>query len=518
MKKLIAKVTVFIWLLLPLTVWAEEETDKGDMTVYEARNGIVQVNLVYADDDNEAHVLQGGSGFLIGEDEGTEYLLTNWHFLNVTEELRNKVAADFTLTEEEKNRLQLQIQVVVKGDITVNASVVTNSEELDFAVLRLSQKIYDRVPLVFNTDADTVVENTGIYALGFAESIKSAQGALLYTSDDVSIMNGTVSETSSVNGILYIKHSAVISGGNTGGPLLNEAGEVIGMNQEKLSDGHYYSVHISEIASVLEALGISFLESKEEVAPVDISVLEAAIAAAGNKNTEGYTKESTESFLAVLAETEKLLQKEEITQEEIDSGLLKLKEAEGTLVLKSGVNYLLLGGIAILLLLAAMIFLLVCIVRKGDKKADMPAPIKEKTTEKSSYSPFQQNMPGETTLLKPARESSVGETSILNSDFSTDLMKASLIRSKTNENITINKMIFYLGKDGQRADYCVSGNPSISRSHAAIRQTDGGFYLEDLHATNGTFLNGVQLQPAQSVKLSNGDRIRLANEEFRFEI
>lgn len=49
----------------------------------------------------------------------------------------------------------------------------------------------------------------------------------------------------------------------------------------------------------------------------------------------------------------------------------------------------------------------------------------------------------------------------------------------------------------------------ISRRHARLLRRPGGWFLEDLQSTNGTFLNENRLPPDQPVPLSHGDLIRL---------
>lgn len=521
MKKGIVLIALIcLFLLLPVNVTADSVSDGNSNAIYEARNGILQVNLVFVDETGECNIVQGASGFLIGNEEGAEYLITNYHCLNVTEELRSSVAEEYGLAEEEADKLQFTVKVVVKRDISIDATVVTASEEMDFAVLQLSQIIYDRTPLQLNVEEESIVETTQVYTLGFPEDIQVAQDISFYTKDDVSVMNGIVSKKTMVNGILYVQHSAVVSEGNSGGPLLNEVGAVVGMNQQIMDDGYYYSVHISEITSVLDALGIPYTVCEEEKAEVvDRSVLEAAVKAAEEKNTDGYTKESIEIFQAAIENARLLLEKEVLTQEELDKGLLELKAAEAALCIEGNSSYLLIGGIVILLLLITVVVLLILIVRKGDKGTEKEASPR---TSKLVLEKRQLQLPGimeETGVLHQVVPSgNAGETTVLGSDFCKDLVTATLIRCKTDENITINKNTFYLGKESLKVDYCVKNNPSVSRSHAAIRQTNGGFYLEDLQATNGTFLNGTRLKSGQSVKLTSGDRIRLANEEFCFRI
>ena len=49
---------------------------------------------------------------------------------------------------------------------------------------------------------------------------------------------------------------------------------------------------------------------------------------------------------------------------------------------------------------------------------------------------------------------------------------------------------------------------SVSSHHATIKRRGEDFYIQDLGATNGTKLNGVEVEEA---KLSNGDRVTLGD-------
>jgi EAL domain-containing protein (putative c-di-GMP-specific phosphodiesterase class I) len=53
----------------------------------------------------------------------------------------------------------------------------------------------------------------------------------------------------------------------------------------------------------------------------------------------------------------------------------------------------------------------------------------------------------------------------------------------------------------------------ISREHAIIERKEEGYVLRDLNSTNGTFVNGVQIQ---EVILREGDVVVFADEEFTF--
>lgn len=53
------------------------------------------------------------------------------------------------------------------------------------------------------------------------------------------------------------------------------------------------------------------------------------------------------------------------------------------------------------------------------------------------------------------------------------------------------------------------GAAGVSRRHARLLSRPNGWFLEDLHSTNGTFLNEVRVEPQQPVALCSGDHVRL---------
>ncbi len=71
----------------------------------------------------------------------------------------------------------------------------------------------------------------------------------------------------------------------------------------------------------------------------------------------------------------------------------------------------------------------------------------------------------------------------------------------------LDKPVFSIGKKKEDADM-VLDNPSVSRIHARIVQEKTEVYLEDLNSTNGTFKNGLRLQPYEKRKLEEGDEIK----------
>ncbi|MEI8133373.1 MAG: FHA domain-containing protein, partial [Leptolinea sp.] len=68
---------------------------------------------------------------------------------------------------------------------------------------------------------------------------------------------------------------------------------------------------------------------------------------------------------------------------------------------------------------------------------------------------------------------------------------------------------------GRNVDCDISiENFGISRLHAQILHIQDDFFLEDLHSTNGTFLNDQPVHNRQ--KIANGDQIRISDIIFEF--
>jgi pSer/pThr/pTyr-binding forkhead associated (FHA) protein len=60
------------------------------------------------------------------------------------------------------------------------------------------------------------------------------------------------------------------------------------------------------------------------------------------------------------------------------------------------------------------------------------------------------------------------------------------------------------------------GSPTVSREHAAVTSRDGRWYVEDRGSYNGTFLNGVRVQPGSPLPLRHADRIGIGAESVLF--
>lgn len=144
-----------------------------------------------------------------------------------------------------------------------NASVYLFNEALDIAILSVDNAEF--IPLEIG-NCDDIKVGDDIYAIGAPRSLE-------YT-----LTKGVISNKSRTIGFnKYIQIDAAINSGNSGGPLLNSAGQVIGVNSMKISDaeGIGLAIPISTVTSFMEGNDMNLTEDKTvdgkiEYVPADL--------------------------------------------------------------------------------------------------------------------------------------------------------------------------------------------------------------------------------------------------------
>ncbi|MBD5497729.1 MAG: trypsin-like serine protease [Lachnospiraceae bacterium] len=144
-----------------------------------------------------------------------------------------------------------------------NASIYLFNEALDIAILSVDNAEF--IPLEIGNCEDIKVGDD-IYAIGAPRSLE-------YT-----LTKGVISNKLRTIGFnKYIQIDAAINSGNSGGPLLNSAGQVIGVNSMKISDaeGIGLAIPISTVTSFMEGNDMNLTEDKTvdgkiEYVPADL--------------------------------------------------------------------------------------------------------------------------------------------------------------------------------------------------------------------------------------------------------
>lgn len=87
--------------------------------------------------------------------------------------------------------------------------------------------------------------------------------------------------------------------------------------------------------------------------------------------------------------------------------------------------------------------------------------------------------------------------------------------SRERESIEISYLPFVIGKYAELADHCLQQS-TVSRLHMRLDKKEGVYTITDLNSTNGTTVNGYQLQANETVSIKSGDTIYLADLGYRF--
>jgi putative serine protease PepD len=146
-----------------------------------------------------------------------------------------------------------QIQVTLSNGQTVTATLVGSNTAADLAVIRISVPASSLHPVTLGNSGGVQVGDT-VYAIG---SPFGLSGTL--TEGIVSNLNqgGAVSTGANLTGL--IQTDAAINPGNSGGPLVNTAGQVIGINNSIESPvngnvGVGFAIPINQVTQLLSSL------------------------------------------------------------------------------------------------------------------------------------------------------------------------------------------------------------------------------------------------------------------------
>lgn len=155
--------------------------------------------------DNDSSV---GSGVCVASGG---YILTNSHVVNDCE----------------------KIELYLANGSTTTANIIYEDTVLDLAILKSKKSL----PYLNLGDSDELGVGQDILAVGTPLSLTLVH---TYTKGIVSAINRTI-KVGSINGEGYmqnlIQHDASLNPGNSGGPLINLKGEVVGINTLKISSG-----------------------------------------------------------------------------------------------------------------------------------------------------------------------------------------------------------------------------------------------------------------------------------------
>lgn len=515
-KKFVARIlTMAMALCLVLALAVPAMATTFNEKIVEAKNGVVQIEIWYIDQEMADEVWIGsGTGFLINEDTviTCNHVITGFSdewYAERAVETSAILGRDRTAAELKEN---LELRISVLRDVHVRATVRQSSTEMDFAILTLNDKLYNRSTLKLRS-SETLTQTEAVYALGFPSNVESLSDQVYHDADDVTITTGTVNKvgrssfntTETIDGVTFItgvyenvdcvEHSAAIAGGNSGGPLVDAEGNVVGINAAGDST-HTVNIAIAvdQLMDTMDALGIEYEKADSAPAATEPPATEAPQPVA----TEPPATEAPQPVATEPPATQP------VVQEPAPS------------------NNMIIIIVAIVAVVA-VVLVVVIVMSKGKKNA-APAPVSGGYTPPAPPRASNPSNGGFTSAPPTPAYGGMdaGETSVLTQDagettvLSRNVSGGTLIRKRSGETISINAERFVIGRERKTVNYCVADNSSISRNHVTLSVRGGVTYLTDMNAANGTYVNGVKVMPRQEVALKSGDKITLSDEEFEF--
>jgi len=473
----------------------------AQMAIEDTRESVVRI-VVF--DKNSGRYLGSGTGFVIGSNPPYEFVATAYHVV-------------------EGN---VDIYIWRSKDDLIKTTIYQPLEESDIALLRIDpQHLQHGFQTMELASRDMVKVGDTVYAIGFPAA---ADDVLTdFTSaypEDSTVTRGVISKFSTYQGAAFHQMDATVSWGNSGGPLVNEFGQVIGVvSRGAVLEGIYGAVQIDYLTDILDNRGIPYDKagsrvstgSKEEAAnraneaitalpPLDQLTLtdKAQVETARSlvstaKNQFGAT-DADFMNLYTLVSAEETMQRLET---EID---LPVKKTFMEIIREN----------LLIILIAAVVLLIITafLVTRSRKPS---AAIVAQTPSLSGQQLTAAS--GPVTMTKPERAPAVTQAKRMQPR---PVIKG-ITGSFAGQNIELVDNQLTIGRDPRLAQLVYPQNKEeISRKHCAIRfdVNTQKFTLTD-YSSNGTFLSSNQkLEPGQAYYLNSGDRFYLADPSEVFEL
>lgn len=208
-----------------------------------------------------------GSSFVIASTTEHTYFATNYHVVEDSD----------TLT------------ILLHNGAYIDAQVAAYDESYDICILKTGL-ILEAPPLALHTgeeaNAGDMLVGRAIYAVGYPASGDYFLDELAYRQEDATITNGIVSAVKHVTfgtrRVTLLQMNAAINSGNSGGPLVDSHGSVLGINTLGIDDtqGMFGAVSTVHLVQMMNELQIPVTASSS-LGAVSRSLSPWAVAAAG---------------------------------------------------------------------------------------------------------------------------------------------------------------------------------------------------------------------------------------------
>ncbi len=377
-----------------------------------------------------------------------------------------------------------QIVIVpTNSTVPLEAEVVAISRDMDLALLHAPG--FNGLPLVLSLAE--LRKGQKIWAIGYPGGADRDHLAHDPTVQDGVIgrmFDGTWDGGGQVaTRLSIIQHNAPMNPGNSGGPLLDDCGQVVGVNTQAslvLIDspgagiervphtaGIYWSSHVEELAGFLSEYNISYEFLIEPCASSVISDGSGMPANPVPSHTSKQTASQSDDRLSLL----------------LTLGLV-------------------LGGLC-------LVVLHITRKKRQEKQERKPVRQKESPNARETQSTVVKEITGTPHRIQGT---DLPESGLVLAGFDNqgDRVRIRISRSRfSGQELGIS-----IGRSPDLVDEAIT-DQNVSRRHARISVQKRQLYIEDLNSRNGTFLESLKLKPFDPNPLNYGSLVRLGKLELR---
>jgi len=405
----------------------------------------------------------------------------------------------------------------------------------DVSIVKIEVK---NAPILKLGDSDRVQLQDHVTVIGYPGAADTFQSGMLSQKSafEASITDGKISARKSASsGAPILQTSAPATHGNSGGPVLNDANEVIGLltfrgdtvNQQEVT-GFSFVVPSNTVMEYVKSAGA---ENKE--GPTDTAFREGL---------DYYWSDQYSSAIPKFEEVKRLFPQ----HSEVDRLVQSSQQAKAEGREKSGVSMWLVGGIVGFLLflgfILIIIIIIVVLVKRRKKKRGGPAPTPappgkpHPAPAPAAYSPpSPPPAPVHASPAPPPPPPPMPHVMAGDQGMTVDLSRTVAITADgdafkqnygsirfvsgplSGQQFQVKPDGDFIGRDGGSSQIVI-GDPRISKRHVWIGVRGGRVVIEDQNSRNGTFVNDPRSARVTETSLNAGDIVILGESDVaRFE-
>lgn len=210
-----------------------------------------------------------GTGFFVGkEGEDPQYLVTNYHVIDKYVYYDSGELIKYNDKSTGENIwVRSKIRAYYSSDEYEELYPVEYDEIKDIAILKLANPTSKRKPLPLVSPTDDMV-GSNVYAVGYPGLSENlfAGATTSFSSSDASVTAGVIGRlfVEEGTGRNRVQIDCEIKHGNSGGPLINENGEVLGVNRQAVVDRATgeemnYAASIDDVIPLLKRNSVDYV-------------------------------------------------------------------------------------------------------------------------------------------------------------------------------------------------------------------------------------------------------------------